>query len=165
MQPAPTFDSEYEKMALSWKDNGVNGYYFHKSEDIFSLNHQQIEKIRIGITTEKNSSRNEKVKELGGIYLELLDFLDSFSGAVQLKETLSNEDVPFCENQEKYNELIEKFESVSSTKKVYLESVNSFVSSNPELSDKISLYETEFPNDTESLEKMVLAMEIIRKEC
>jgi len=141
---APSFEQEYKRMALSWKDNGVTEERLHSADEVFSSNAAALDfdAIQDGLVSFKNSAKNQAAGELAGVYSLFVESARLSSTASAMRSSLSASEVSFCENLEAYEDLGANISELIKTKEDYLNAVNSFVAKYPSEAQSISLYAT-----------------------
>lgn len=160
----PSFEQEYARMSLVWKEKGLEEY-LHASEKVFSLEESEISEIKSEIRSFKNSTGNAAAGELASVYSLFLETAGGHSAIAQLQASLASSTKPLCENLSLYEKMEEGFTELKQKRDDYFNAVNSFVSKYPEEARSISFSKASIPSSDESLEALLDAIAVIRGAC
>ncbi|MEM0360805.1 MAG: hypothetical protein QXK06_05735 [Candidatus Diapherotrites archaeon] len=161
---APSFEKEYERMSLAWKNNGLKEERLHASETVFSLDSEKIEDIRSEISS-FSSSPNPAIKDLSTTYLLFLESAKIASEISSMSETLAGSQQGLCESLPAYERLGKKFSELEEKKEAYLKATNAFVSKYPKEAESISLKANTAGLQGASSSKFVELLEVAKEVC
>ena len=162
--PAPSFEQEYARLSLAWKDNGLDAEHLHASEEAFSLEASKLNSIKNGIISFKAGTGNTAAGELADVFLAHINFSIEYSGIEKFRASIDTEK-PFCENKAKLEELGAKMASLKEKRNAYLNAANAFVEKFPEEAEAVSLSGVEAPGEDRELEGFLAAIELLGGDC
>ncbi len=160
------FESEFKRMGLAWKENGIAEPRLHAADEVFALDEESLASIKNGLNSFKASSRNAAATELAAVYLDFADFAIAYRQLENLTDSLPPlSENAVCSNAQTFEKISNSLAEMREKKEAYLEGVNEFVSSHPEEADSIKLVEVEASEEDTGFELLLSAAEALAEGC
>ncbi len=135
--PTQSFDQRLAEMKSYWEGYGVDGPLHLSYEKLNSLDESELNELRASLSKFNETESEPAAKELSGAYVHLVDVSIYRKKMLEQQEKISSMDP--CNSFEGLETLTAYKESLLESTKNYLESVDSFVLSNPEKAKEIGL--------------------------
>lgn len=127
----PGFNERLSVMRKTWQGYGINGLLHLSYQKLNSLDSDELASLRMSLLKFNEKEREPAAKELSGAYVSLVDICIYRKKMLKKQEELDSEGMP-CAHLSDFDELTHYKEKLLASTRAYAESVDSFISANPD---------------------------------